>query len=202
VGGVAEAPAVLGEARRHLDQYLADRGSLEPNLADVVAGLAARTGDEALYDRYREVASAARTPQEQRRFLLNLPAFRTSETVRRTLRSLLTPEVPTQDVAFLLMRMFANPAGGPVAWTFLTRRWGALRRRVPPLMLARLIDAIPALREPRYARELRTFFTENPLPEAARALKQALERFRLNAELRKRAAPGVARWLEGTQAAA
>jgi len=197
VGGVAEAPAVLQEARARLDRYLDDRASLDVNLADAVVSLAARGGDEALYDRYREVAAAARTPQEQRRFLLNLASFRTAETVRRTLAGLLTPEIPTQDVAFLLMRLLANSAGRRETWRFLTRRWSVLRRRVPPLMLARLVDATPALREPRYAREVRAFFTAHPLPEAARALRQALERFRLNAELRRRTAPGLARWLAG-----
>ncbi len=34
--------------------------------------LAARIGDLALYDRYRDVAAQARTPQEKRRFLLSL----------------------------------------------------------------------------------------------------------------------------------
>jgi hypothetical protein len=62
-------------------------------------------------------------------------------------------------------------------------------------MLARLVDATPALRTPRHAREVRDFFRAHPVPEAARALRQALERFRLNAELRRRTAPGVARWL-------
>jgi puromycin-sensitive aminopeptidase len=195
VGGVAEAPDVLAETRRQLDRYLADRGALEPNLADPVATLAARVGDGALYDRYRDVATAARTPQEQRRFLLNLASFRTRDEVERTLAALLTPEVPTQDVAFLLMRLLGNPAGQDDAWTFLRRRWAALRKRIPPLMLARLVDATPALRTPRHAREVRDFFRAHPLPEAARAVRQALERFRLNAELRRRTAAAVARWL-------
>ena len=79
VGGVAEAPDVLAESRRRLDGYLAERGSLEPNLADSVVALAARVGDAALYERYRTVAADARTPQEQRRFLLNLSSFRARE---------------------------------------------------------------------------------------------------------------------------
>jgi puromycin-sensitive aminopeptidase len=195
VGGVAEAPEVMAAARRHLETYLTDRGSLEPNLADAVVGLAARAGDEALYERYREVMTAARTPQERRRFLLNLPSFRTRETVRRTLDAVLTPEIPTQDVAFVLMRLLGNPAARAATWTFLTRRWGALRRRVPPLMLSRLVEATPALRDPRYAREVARFFRAHPVPEATRALRQALEVFRLNAELRKRTAPALARWL-------
>ena len=195
VGGVAEAPDVLAESRRRLDGYLADRGSLEPNLADSVVALAARVGDSALYERYRTVAADARTPQEQRRFLLNLSSFRGRESIDRTLAALLTSEIPTQDVAFLLMRMFGNPNGRDGAWRFLRRRWTAIRKRIPPLMLARLVEATPALRTPRHASEVRAFFRDHPLPEASRALRQALERFRLNAELRRRTAPGVARWL-------
>jgi puromycin-sensitive aminopeptidase len=200
IGGVAEAPAVLAEARRRLDAYLADRRALEPNLADPVASLAARVGDEALYERYRTVVAAAETPQERRRFLLNLASFRAPATVRRTLEAVLTPEVPTQDVAFLLMRLLANPAGRAEAWTFMKKRWTALRRRVPPLMISRLVEATPALREPRYGAEVRAFFRTHPVPEAARAVKQALEVFRLNAELRRRTAPGLGRWL-GREAA-
>src|SRR5439155_252169 len=85
VGGVAEAPAVLAEARRRLDAYLADRSALEPNLADPVVSLAARVGDLALYDRYRAAVAAAATPQERRRFLLSLGSFRTRPARERTL---------------------------------------------------------------------------------------------------------------------
>ena len=187
---------MLAEARRRLDAYLADRASLDPNLADPVVTLAARAGDDALYERYRVVVAEAATPQERRRFLLNLASFRTPTTIRRTLDAVLTPEIPTQDVSFLLMRLLANPAGRVEAWRFMTRRWSHIRRRVPPLMLSRLVEATPALREERWAREVATFFRKHPIPEATRALRQALEVFRLNAELRKRTAPGLARWLE------
>jgi puromycin-sensitive aminopeptidase len=195
VGGVAEDAAVLQEASRRLERYLADRTSLEPNLADPVVGLAARIGSHGRWQRYREVVGEARTPQERRRFLLALASFRNPDAIRDTLAATLTPEIPTQDVAFILMRMLANPSGKHEAWTFLTRKWTALRKRIPPLMLARLVDATPALREPRYAREVRAFFAKHPLPEAARALKQALEVFRLNTDLRRRVTPGLERWL-------
>jgi len=195
VGLVAEAPEVMHEASLHLERYLADRSALEPNLADPVAHLGARIGSLGRYRRYRDVVADARTPQERRRFLLALSSFRNPDAIAETLAATLTPEVPTQDVAFILMRMLANPAGQRAAWTFLTRKWTALRKRMPPLMLARLVEATPSLREARYARELRDFFKRHPLPEAARALRQALEVFRLNAGLRKRAMPELTRWL-------
>jgi puromycin-sensitive aminopeptidase len=200
VGGVAEAPDVLGEARRRVDGYLADRGALEPNLADAVVGLAARVGDEALYARYRAAVGTAATPQERRRFLLSLGAFRAPALTRRTLAAVLSADVPTQDVAFILLRLLGNPAARADAWTFMTRRWAALRKRIPPLMISRLVEGTPALREPRYAREVAAFFRAHPVPEAARAVKQAIEIFRLNAELRRRTAPGLARWLAGRPA--
>jgi hypothetical protein len=99
------------------------------------------------------------------------------------------------------MRLLGNPAAQRETWSFLTKKWTPLRKRMPPLMLARLVEATPSLREPRYAREVRDFFKKHPLPEAARALRQALEVFRLNAELRKRATPDLERWLAARSAA-
>src|SRR5207302_11438068 len=115
----------------------------------------------------------------------------------RTLAALLTPEIPTQDVAFLLMRLLGNPAARGAAWRFMTRRWAALRRRIPPLMMSRVVEMTPALREPRYAREVARFFRAHPVAEARRSLKLALEIFRLNAELRRRVTTGIEGWLEG-----
>jgi puromycin-sensitive aminopeptidase len=195
VGGVAEAPDVMQEASRQLERYLVDRGALEPNLADPVVHLAARIGSLGRYHRYREIVAEARTPQERRRFLLALASFRNPDAVRETLAATLGPDVPTQDVAFILMRLLGNSAAQRDAWAFLKRKWSPLRKRMPPLMCARLVEATPALREPRYAREVRDFFKAHPMPEAARALRQALEVFRLNAELRARTTPGLARWL-------
>jgi puromycin-sensitive aminopeptidase len=195
VGSIAEAPPVAAEARRRLDGYLTDRSSLEPNLADPVVSLGARHGDADLYERYRQVAASATTPQERRRFLLNLASFRRVELVTRTLEATLEEEIPTQDVAFVYMRLFANPGGRDSSWRFFTRHWGAIRRRIPPLMVSRLVEGTPALRDPRYAREVARFFRAHPVAEAARSLKQALEIFRLNTELRRRAGPGLDRWL-------
>jgi puromycin-sensitive aminopeptidase len=196
VGSIAEAPAVVAEASERLHTYLADRSSLEPNLADAVVAICARTGSEALYERYHDATTASPTPQERRRFLLNLASFRAPALVERTLGATLGTDVPTQDVAFLYMRLFGNPGGRDVAWRFFTRHWKQLRVRIPPLMVSRLVESTPALRDARYAREVAKFFRTHPVAEATRSLKQALEIFRLNAELRRRIVPGITRWLK------
>ena len=65
--------------------------SIDPNLASVVVGLAARRGDAALYERYLErKRAAASDPEEEQRFLFGLTAFEDPELVERTLALTLT----------------------------------------------------------------------------------------------------------------
>jgi puromycin-sensitive aminopeptidase len=195
VGDVAEAPAVLGEAAKRCERYLADRRALDPNLADTVVALGARAGDAALFDAFLAAAEAAHTPQERRRMLLALGEFRDPALVERALALTLTETIGTQDVAILLVRMLANPAARAAAWEFVKRRWPKLRRRLPPMLASRPIEALPALGTRAARRDVAAFFRKHPVPTAARAVRQALERFDLDAELASRTAPELRRWL-------
>ena len=195
VGSVGERPDVLAEAPGRLADYLADRASLEPNLADTVVALAARTGDDALYERLRQSAAHAGTPQERRRLLMSLADFRAPELVDETLKRVLGDEVGTQDVALLLVRLFGNPAAREKTWAFMKRRWPALRRRLPPMLVTRPIEATPSLGTRAHRRDVAAFFRANPVSTGARTVKQALERFDHDLELCDRTAPQLARWL-------
>jgi aminopeptidase N len=177
------------------DRYLANRGSLDPNLADGVVALAARVGGER---RHREFASAiarSRSPQERRRFLLALADFRAPGPIERTLAMSLGKRVPAQDVVFLFARLLANPAARERTWEFIQRRWPTLRGRMPSLLASRLIDATPALLTTAHRREVAAFFRENAIPSGDRALRQALERFDGYRGFRRAAAAGLARGL-------
>jgi puromycin-sensitive aminopeptidase len=195
VGSVADDPAVAAEAPSRLARYLADRASLDPNLADGVVSLAARTGDAALRERLRKAAAKAATPQERRRLLMALADFRDPKLIERTLDMVLGDEVGTQDVALLLVRLFGNPAAREATWTFLKRRWPTLRRRLPPMLVTRPIEATPALGTRAHRRDVAAFFRANPVATGARAVRQALERFDHDLELAERAAPQLERWL-------
>jgi puromycin-sensitive aminopeptidase len=195
VGEVAEAPAVVAEAAARCGRYLADRRSLEPNLADAVIGLGARRGDASRFDQLLAAAEGARTPQERRRMLLGLGEFREPALVERALALSLTETVGVQDVAILLTRMLGNPGARDATWAFLKRRWAKLRRRLPPMLVSRPIEATPGLGTRAARRDVAAFFRANPVPTAARAVRQALERFDLDAELAARATPELRRWL-------
>jgi len=101
----------------------------------------------------------------------------------------------------VLARMLHNPHAQQAAWRFLRVRFAALRERIPPLLMSRVIDALPALGSGPARRRVSAFFRAHPVPTATRALAQADERFGLDARLRARAAPELARWLAERSAA-
>ncbi len=196
VGEVGEAPAVLAEARTRCTAFLADRRSLEPNLADAVVSLAARSGDAALFEQYLAASRTASTPQDQRRFLLGLGAFTTPGLVERALALTLTDAVGTQDVAILLARLVSNRAASPASWAFWKKRFAKLRRRMPPMLVTRPIEALPALGTRAYRKDVATFFKTNPVATGGRALKQTLEQFDLNLAFDARVRGELGGWIQ------
>jgi puromycin-sensitive aminopeptidase len=195
-GGIAHAPELESEAARRVEAYLRDRGSLDPNLATPTVELAARGGDARLWETYRKTFEEARIPQERTRFEMALASFTRPELVARTLELALGESVPTQDVVPLLGRLLENPAAREATWRFVRERWDALQPRVPSGLASRLVAALPLLQTREHRAEVVAFFKAHPLPTAKRALRQALERFDLNAEFARRAAPALAQWLE------
>ncbi len=197
VGVIGEASAVLEEASRRCQCYLEDRSTLAPNLADCVVTMATMRGDAQLYERLLAAMQKARTPQEERRFLLALGDFSDPALIERSLELCLSDQVASQDVAFLLMRLFANRHACQPTWAFIKRRWSKLRKQLPPQLGSRLVASTPALLTEAYRREVADFFRENPLPAADRALQQALELFDWYAEFRTRTGPQLEAYLAG-----
>ena len=78
---------VVAEASARCERYLADRRSLDPNLADGVTSIAARAGDARRHRRFLDAMRRADTPQEQRRFLFALADFREPDADRAHARA-------------------------------------------------------------------------------------------------------------------
>ncbi|HET8940100.1 MAG TPA: M1 family metallopeptidase [Polyangiales bacterium] len=181
------------QAERMFQRYMADRTQLDPNLIGPVLTLAARRADADRLERMLVASETDATPQARRRFRLSMADVRDTSLAETLLELCLGPRIPTQDVAFVVARMLYNPAVQEHAFSFIQERWSELRERIPAMLMSRLIDATPALRTEQHRRMVQEFFRKNPLPTAARALKQADERFRLDAAFRKRAAPELKR---------
>lgn len=193
LGGVARSKTVRVEARRRLECYLADRSSLDPNLASVVAGLAARDGDVDLYERYLERKRSARTdPEEEQRFLLALTAFELPELVQRTLDLALSAEVRAQDRTSLLAGLIGRRASRLMAWAFVRRQWERLVALMDPMLLQGLIRALGQLTPEPVATEVREFLTPRALEETRETIAQVTEQLAIDAAAYARLQPALA----------
>jgi hypothetical protein len=69
---------------------------------------------------------------------------------------------------------------------------------MPPMLVTRPIEALPALGTRFFRRDVAAFFRANPVPTAARAVKQTLEQFDLNLAFDERAERELAGWVRAS----
>jgi len=78
---------------------------------------------------------------------------------------------------------------GPHVWESAGARWEAVLATMPGMTRGRIAEGISALSHPDVAATVRGFFAEHPVPEAARAIEQNLEKLDANVTLRARETP-------------
>jgi puromycin-sensitive aminopeptidase len=182
LGELASVAAIQREAENRLQSYLRDRSTLDPNLASVVVGLAARRGDDARYRRYvAEKRAAATDPEEEHRFLFALAAFEDPVLIDRTLELLLTEEVRPQDRAHLLARLLGARAARLAAWSFVRDRWADLTAAMDPMLQQNVIRGLVQLTPEPAASEVRSFLSSRATDETRETIAQTLEQLAIDA---------------------
>jgi puromycin-sensitive aminopeptidase len=203
LGVVARDPAVIREATERLDRWLAgDRAALEPNLHDLAVTLAARGGDRARFDQFRERFRTETDPAFRRRYLLAPGAFEDPALAAEAIELLYAQDgVPLQDTAFYVGSLLGNRVAREPAWARLRRDWDPLYSRIrgAPMLTRRLVEVLGALVERRHLEEAEAFLASHPLEEARQAIAQTLERLRQDVALRERSEPSLSRWLRAAR---
>jgi puromycin-sensitive aminopeptidase len=202
---VAREPVASAEAVARLDRFLGgDRSALEPNLHDPAVEAAARGGDEARFEGFRELFRTEKDPAYSRRYLVGLALFEAPSLSRRAREMALGGEVPLQDLALFAGALLSNRAAAGAFWSEMRAGWGPLEVRLAeaPLMLRRLIEGFGALTERRQLEELEAFFRDHPVPAARQGIAQTLEKLRLEVALWERIGPAVSAWLARPRGAA
>ena len=73
-------------------------------------------------------------------------------------------------------------------------RWDEVLAVMPGMTKRRVVEGLPALSQPELAADVKSFFAEHPIPEAARFLTQNLELLDTNVLLRERETPVVTKY--------
>ncbi|MDH3190415.1 MAG: M1 family metallopeptidase, partial [Acidimicrobiia bacterium] len=184
MGNVAEDATVVGRARSVVADLLADK-DIDPEIATAALAVYAHSGDVEEYDTLWEAYKAASLPLTKNRYLRAVATVPTDEMAKRSVDRIINGDIRTQDGFWVLAGLLSGK-GGPAAWETARTNWSALLEKMPGMTRRRVVEGIPALSQPEVAADVKAFFAETPLPEAASALEQNLEQLDANVRLRER----------------
>jgi hypothetical protein len=165
---------------------------VEPSIAAAAVDVVAFVGGTEDYERFRARATEAPTPQEHDRYLYALTRFRDGALFERTLHATSSEDIRAQDVPFVLARAQFNRDLGATAWRFVRNNWDDILGRIAPSNVIALSAGIRTLTDPQVVADVQAFFREHDIPQNHLMLLQALERQRVFAALRERAAGDLA----------
>ena len=171
---------IIGVCRDLLTQPTQTVG---PELVAAATSVVAAHGGVADYERLQQGFLTTSTPQEQLRQLYALAEFDDEELLLRTCEFVLSDKVKTQNAPFVLRIAMSNRRHGHSAWQFVKDHWDHATSEFPSNTIVRMVDSVKQLTTPELVDDVAAFFTEHPIPQAAKTLDQILERQRINAAL-------------------
>jgi len=182
-------------ARELYARYREDGRALDPNVLPAVIAILARAGGESEYAEFVARFHAAKSPQEEQRYLYALTGFRQPELLARTLEKAVSGDIRTQDAPYVVRAMLASVWGRGLAWEFVKGHWETMRRLYPPSAFRRMFDGVSCLVRPAWEAEVRAFFPAHGIELGGKLLEQYLEQLRVAVRFREREAGAIAAYL-------
>ena len=155
----------------------------------------AHTGDAGRYDEFLRRFRAARTPQEEQRYLYALAGFRDPGLTRQTLERAVNGEIRTQDAPFVVRGMLMNAETRELAWDFVKLHWDTMDRLYPKHGMRRLAEGVTGLPTPALEADVARFFTEKKPQFGGKVLAQYLEQLHVAVMLGQREAAALHSYL-------
>jgi alanyl aminopeptidase len=213
LGDAGQSKPVLAFAESVSVAYRKSPKSVPPSLVDAVMVLAARRGDRAMFDDYRQRFESASVPSDRALYLACLGSFRSPELQAAALDYCLNGPLRPQEGLVIPAAMsetgllLANGrAGGgefseqTMKWTL--DHWDALIARMPPNFAARALRSTGGCTKDRAA-ALQQFFADpkHDSPGIAASLRRLEDSMEECSSLHDREAERVERWLTSTAGA-
>ena len=186
-GDLLRLLGILGEERSVQEKapaYAAE--GVEPNVLAAAVAVLAHCGDDARYNEFLSRFRAARTPQEEQRYLYALAGFRPPSLIRQTLARTLNGEIRTQDAPYVVRALLWGVHSRALAWGFFQENWERMQREFPPMGVRRMCEGVTGLATEEWEREVREFFRSRHIDLGGKTLEQYLEQLHIAVSLRRR----------------
>jgi aminopeptidase N len=189
-------PQTLAEAGRLAHLALENPHAVDASIAGTVFHLAAMNGDASLYDKMLARMRRAPSPEERAVLMRALSEFRDPKLLERTLRLALTPEIRSQDMAFLISDVVENPSGRRIGWDFMRTHWDEIEKILGGFNTGDLVASTAAFCDAGMRAEVKDFFASHKAPAQERTLKQSIEQINYCSNFHSLQADQLAAWLQ------
>ncbi|HEU5346295.1 MAG TPA: M1 family metallopeptidase [Ktedonobacterales bacterium] len=191
----ARDPEAIAHARALQEREASDPAGVDPNLAPVAIGGAARAGDAATYDRFMSLYQARKggdfTPDQVERYANTFALFEPPELTNRTFELMAQGEetFPFQTQIRLMAVTLMQPRTQAASWSYIKDHWGVIQQRAPFITPA-VVEFSGVLPETMRA-DVVAFWDAHLNGEYAGPYARALEQIDQSAELRARTRPAL-----------
>ncbi len=186
----ARDPEAIAQARALQEREASNPAGVDPNLAPVAIGAAARAGDAATYERFLTLYQSRKggefTPDQVERYAGTFALFEPPELTARTFALMDQGEdtFPFQSQLRLMFMLLTQPRTQSSAWDYTKAHWDFIQQRAP-FLTPRMVELSGVLPETMRA-DVVAFWEAQLKGEFAGPFARALEQMDQNAELRAR----------------
>jgi puromycin-sensitive aminopeptidase len=193
-GNLGQDDAIIERAREIASAVL-DGDEFDPEVCTAALSVYSRHGGADEYTALWEAYQKTTAPTEKVRFLRSVAGVEVEDLALSTMDKVIGGDIRTQDGFWVFARLLGGDAG-PAVWRNARERWDKVLEVMPGMTRRRVVEGVPALSQPEVAADVKAFFAEHPIPEAARYLTQNLELLDTNILLRERETPVVAEYFQ------
>ena len=201
LGMIGEDPETIRQATSLAQQYLKDPNSVDASIAKDVLGVAARFGNEELFQQYVSAMGRMRAPEQFYNVGGALAEFRGPKIVAKVLELAVSDEVRNQDAAGLISRVLINADNQKVAWEWVKAHWPAVEKKITMSSGTEIVGSTRKFCSAELNDDVQQFFTEHKVPSSERALKQSHEDIEGCVKRRPRLQTELEQWLQQHAAA-
>ncbi len=198
VGVQGKDKELIKQATELTWKWLDDHSAIQPELVGVALGIAARNGDQKLYDRFYADAKKATEREERERLLGAMGAFLDPKIVTQVMALVLTDEFDMREAGGLMQAGFADHKTRETAYQFVKDHFDDIANKLPAPYRAYMAFTVVALCDDKRTDEVNEFFTPRvaKFEGGPRVMKQAIEQMHLCAATKKAQTPGVVAFLK------
>ena len=196
--GIYGDSTTVSTARTIFSNFRNKKTTINPDIRSVVYNLNTKECSSSEYDEMLDLYSKASLSEERTRILNALTYPSNSNLLKKTLEFSLTNDVRQHDTIRIILGVSRNTNSQNLAWEFIKNNWAELNKRYGKggFGIMSLVSIGSLFTQQNDLDDYMSFFNQNPVPSADRAIKQSIEQSTLNIQWLNQNIKSTTTWLE------